>query len=126
MPVDVHETKPIEIPSGLGVKFSDVSHSKLIARRGEQQVVAFNLFHSSPLRRLVSKALGNRKSDYPPIVTLHRIIFGRPGEHGKRKGNLRAFHGFATGEVSNIFLTLIMQRMALTTTISGEDVSVYV
>jgi hypothetical protein len=78
---DRTEMKAIEIPSGSGTKFSDITHS--------------TFSHWYLFIFLVSKELGKRKSDYPSLVLLHRIIFGRPGEAAKRKGNLRQFNGLS-------------------------------
>ncbi len=46
----------------------------------------------------IAKELGRRKADYAPIVALHRLLYGRPGEAARRKANLRNFNGLARGD----------------------------
>ncbi len=49
---------------------------------------------------LVKAWIEKKKSGDKTLVLAHRIIFGRPGEAGKRKGDLRTFSGLPSSDVT--------------------------
>ena len=59
---------PVSIPSGRGTKLGDIPHTR--------------------------NELAKRKSSDAATQQLHRLIYGRAGESGKRKEFLRRFNGF--------------------------------
>lgn len=67
-PTTSHQTV-ISVPSGHGTKLADISH--------------------------IQHELGKRKSSDAAVQQLHRLVYGRVGEAGKRKELLRKFNGFA-------------------------------
>lgn len=60
---------PLSVPSGHGTKLADIPH--------------------------IHHELGKRKSSDAAVQQLHRLVYGRVGEAGKRKEFLRKFNGFA-------------------------------
>lgn len=95
VPQERVESKTIEIPTGSGAKLGDISH--------------------------VAKELAKHKSDYPAILTLHRVIFGRPGEASKRKAHLRLFNGLS----SDADVSKIAEKLAHHTLDELRDICVF-
>jgi len=46
----------------------------------------------------ISSQLQKRKSDYEPLIALHRLIYGSPGVAQRRRANLRLFNGFSSAD----------------------------
>lgn len=81
----------LEVQEGHGISFGQIAH--------------------------IEKELAKRKANYGPIVSLHRLVYGRPGEANRRKSNLRLFNGFADVQE----MKRIEERLTKSATYSADD-----
>ena len=80
----VKETAEFSIPAGSGVRLGDIE----------------------AINQTITKKLASDKN----LMSLHRLLFDRPGEARQRKSNLRSFCGLEDGAPTNAFEAKLQKR----------------
>jgi hypothetical protein len=80
----VKETAELSIPAGSGVRLGDIE----------------------AINQTITKKLASDKN----LMSLHRLLFDRPGEARQRKSNLRSFCGLEDGAPTNAFEAKLQKR----------------